>query len=535
MYRVLLVDDEEDVREGLVVEVDWEALDLRIVGLAENGREALEMAERVEPDIVVTDISMPFMNGLELAQRLRKRNPLVKVVILTGYDEFDYARQAISLSVDEYLLKPFSAGHLTELLTRLRAQMAAEVAEREDVQQLREHYHTSLPLLQADLMATLLHRQKSSTYIHSKAKQCGLDLTGERYGVSVLTLHMDEDAELKRFAALNIATEVWAEHSAGHAFMHQETIVLLYVDRWGGTDGAKRQQKALENVMRSINHYLRIPATVGSGQIVNTLADVNHAYEDAMLALDYRLVPGTDSIIYIADVERQTAGKLRFDELKQQTLTRCLKAGTQAELEEGLEIIFREITVEHSRSDIQLYLIEVLTTVWKAAQASGEEMEDIFGAGFQLYADLFRLPGLAEAQRKVREVCLLVQHRIASGRQHVYKDIVEQALVFTKEHYADPDLSIQKVCGHLHISSGYFCGIFKKEVQLTFLQYLMQIRMEAARELLRSTELKSFQIAEQVGFAEPNYFSFCFKKHIGVSPKEYRKQASLAASEGSIR
>ncbi|SDL18891.1 two-component system, response regulator YesN [Paenibacillus sp. OK060] len=539
MYRVLLVDDEEDVREGLVVEVDWEALDLRIVGLAENGREALEMAERVEPDIVVTDISMPFMDGLELARRLRERNPLVKVVILTGYDEFDYARQAVSLSVDEYLLKPFSAGHLTELLTRLRAQMAAEVAEREDVQQLRDHYYTSLPLLQADLMATLLHRQKSPEYIHGKAKQCGLDLHGDRYGVSVLTLHMDgdqsEDAELKQFAALNIAAEVWTEHGAGHAFMHQETIVLLYVDRWGGEDGEKRQQQALENVMRSINHYLRIPATVGSGSIVNTLAGVKHAYEDALLALDYRLVPGTDPLIYIADVERQTAGKLRFDELKQQTLTRCLKAGTQAELVDALEIIFREITVEHGRSDIQLYLIEVLTNVWKAAQASGEAMEDIFGAGFQLYADLFRLPGLSEAQGKVHEVCLLVQHRIASGRQHVYKDIVEQALSFTKEHYADPDLSIQKVCGHLHISSGYFCGIFKKEVQLTFLQYLMQIRMEAAKELLRSTEMKSFEIAGQVGFAEPNYFSFCFKKHIGVSPKEYRKQTALTASEGTSR
>lgn len=539
MYRVLLVDDEEDVREGLVVEVDWEALDLRIVGLAENGREALEMAERVEPDIVVTDISMPFMDGLELARRLRERNPLVKVVILTGYDEFDYARQAVSLSVDEYLLKPFSAGHLTELLTRLRAQMSAEVAEREDVQQLRDHYYTSLPLLQADLMATLLHRQKSPQYIHGKAKQCGLDLHGERYGVSVLTLHMDgdqsADAELKQFAALNIAAEVWTEHGAGHAFMHQETIVLLYVDRWGGEDGEKRQQQALENVMRSINHYLRIPATVGSGSIVNTLAGVKHAYEDALLALDYRLVPGTDPLIYIADVERQTAGKLRFDELKQQTLTRCLKAGTQAELEDALEIIFREITVEHGRSDIQLYLIEVLTNVWKAAQASGEAMEDIFGAGFQLYADLFRLPGLSEAQGKVSEVCLLVQHRIASGRQHVYKDIVEQALSFTKEHYADPDLSIQKVCGHLHISSGYFCGIFKKEVQLTFLQYLMQIRMEAAKELLRSTEMKSFEIAGQVGFAEPNYFSFCFKKHIGVSPKEYRKQTALTASEGTSR
>lgn len=574
MYRVLLVDDEEDVREGLVIEVDWEALDLRIVGLAENGREALEMAERVEPDIVVTDISMPFMDGLELARRLRERNPLVKVVILTGYDEFDYARQAVSLSVDEYLLKPFSAGHLTELLTRLRAQMASEVAEREDVRQLRDHYYTSLPLVQADLMATLLHRQKSPAYIRDKAKQCGLDLYGERYGVSVLTLHMEgdgkknghqggvntqesvradnvsekkgnygsggslrhsEDAELKQFAALNIAEEVWKEHGAGHAFMHQEAIVLLFIDRWGQGEGEKRQQHALENVIRSINHYLRIPATVGSGSMVDTLSDVKHAYEDALLALDYRLVPGTDSLIYIADVERQTAGKLRFDELKQQTLTRTLKAGTRMELEDALDIIFREITVEHGRGDIQLYLIEVLTTVWKAAQASGEDMEDIFGSGFQLYADMFRLPGLSEAQDKVREVCVLVQHRIASGRQHVYKDIVEQALRFTKEHYADPDLSIQKVCGYLHISSGYFCGIFKKEVQLTFLQYLMQIRMEAAKELLRSTELKSFEIAERVGFAEPNYFSFCFKKHIGVSPKEYRKQFVLTTREGAER
>ena len=538
MYRVLLVDDEEDVREGLVVEVDWEALDLRIVGLAENGREALEMAERVEPDVVITDISMPFMDGLELARRLRERNPLVKLVILTGYDEFDYARQAVSLSVDEYLLKPFSAAHLTELLTRLRAQMEAEITEREDVQQLREHYRTSLPLLQADLIATLLHRQKSSAYILSRASQCGLELTGRRYGVSILTLHPSEDPELKLFAALNIAAEVWAEHKAGHAFLHQETVVLLYVEPLKSLEGTQveaenLQQQVLENVIRSIRQYLRVPVTIGSSRLVDSLPEVKHAYEDALLALDYRLVPGTDSLIYIADVERQAAGKLRFDELKQQTLTRCLKAGTQTELEQGLQIIFREITVEHGRSDIQLYLIEVLTTVWKAAQASGEDMEDIFGAGFQLYTDLFRLPGLSEAQQKVREVCLLVQQRISSGRQHVYKDIVEQALAFTKKHYADPDLSIQKVCAHLHISSGYFCSIFKKEVQLTFLQYLMQIRMDEARELLRSTELKSFQIAEKVGFAEPNYFSFCFKKNIGVSPKEYRKQAAVAP-KGSL-
>lgn len=267
MYRVLLVDDEEDVREGLVLEIDWEALGLRIVGLAENGREALELAERVEPDIVITDISMPFMNGLELAHELRRHNPLIKLVILTGYDEFDYARQAVSLSVDEYLLKPFSAGHLTELLTRLRSQMAADVAERENLRKLKEYYHNSLPLLQSNFLASLLYRQRSEDYVHDKARQLDLDLTGFRYSISVLTLHKNEtdrrsgqtgeeaddtaivlwkDAELKQFAALNIASEVWNEFGAGYVFWHQDMIVLLFIDRDGLNERELERQEALD-------------------------------------------------------------------------------------------------------------------------------------------------------------------------------------------------------------------------------------------------------------------------------------------------
>lgn len=552
MYRVLLVDDEEDVREGLVLEIDWEALGLRIVGLAENGREALELAERVEPDIVITDISMPFMNGLELAHELRRHNPLIKLVILTGYDEFDYARQAVSLSVDEYLLKPFSAGHLTELLTRLRSQMAADVAERENLRKLKEYYHNSLPLLQSNFLASLLYRQRSEDYVHDKARQLDLDLTGFRYSISVLTLHKNEtdrrsgqtgeeaddtaivlwkDAELKQFAALNIASEVWNEFGAGYVFWHQDMIVLLFIDRDGLNERELERQEALDRVLRSMNHYLRLAVTIGAGSLVDSLGLLTHSYTDAMLALDYRLVPGTDRLIYIDEVERRAGGQLRFDELKQQMLTRCLKAGTEDELEEALDTIFAEVTRQHGSHDIQLYLIEVVTTVWKATLSSGEELEELFGAGFQVYAELLKLAGLEEAKRRLRDICQLVQRRIASGRQHAYRDMIDQALQYTKAHYRDPELSIQKVCSHLHISQGYFCSIFKKEVQLTFLQYLMQLRMEEAKRLLRSTGLKSFEIAAEVGFAEPNYFSFCFKKQVGVSPKEYRKQAERAEGE----
>lgn len=185
MYKVLLVDDEADVREGLVQEIQWGACGFTIEGTAENGREAMELAERLEPDVVITDISMPFQDGLQLASWLREFQPLCKIVILTGYDEFDYARQAITLSVDEYLLKPFSAESFTELLGKIKDKIDMEVTEREDVRQLKEHYRTSLPLLRESFLASLLTRKLPRSIIEEKTRNYGLSLNG---GVTWLPL-----------------------------------------------------------------------------------------------------------------------------------------------------------------------------------------------------------------------------------------------------------------------------------------------------------------------------------------------------------
>ena len=140
-----------------------------------------------------------------------------------------------------------------------------------------------------------------------------------------------------------------------------------------------------------------------------------------------------------------------------------------------------------------------------------------------------KLNSLQETRAWFGEMCARVRSRIASQRQHTYKQIVEDAISYTKSHFHESDLSIAKVCGQLHISAGYFSGLFKKELKLTFGAYLLQLRMEAAKELLRTTELKAFEIADKVGFADPNYFSLSFKKYAGVSAKEYR--SGLAEQE----
>ncbi|MCM3749896.1 response regulator [Paenibacillus pasadenensis] len=546
MYRVLLADDEADVREGLLTEIDWEACGFSVAGTAENGLEALELAERLLPDVVLTDIRMPFIDGLELVKRLQTELPLARTVILTGYDEFDYARQAVSLNVDEYLLKPFTAASLTELLIGLKEKMDRERAEREDAHKLREHYRLSQPQLQAQFLSSLLYRQYDKDQIRSRADQYGLSLDGEGCSVSVVrldspdgelaqgaertdeaassgSLSRSSDVELRLFAVFNVAEEIWANRKERLAFLHQDNIVLM--DFGVGEDGwRERCQATLEHLARSVGFYLRMDVTIGTGLPKANLSGIKEAYEEALLALDYRLVPGMDRLIFLQDLERRQSAPLRFDELKEQSLSRCLKVGTAEELSELLGTIFGEIGEGHSYSAIQLYLMEVLTSVCRTAQSAEVELEELLGTGAGPYAELARQNGFAEARRWLEKLCSDLMTRIAGTRQHAYKDLVEEAIRFTRSRLHDPDLSIPVVCSHLHISTGYFCSLFKREVKLTFLQYVMQLRMELAQELLRTTELKAFEIAERIGFSEPNYFSFCFKKHTGATPKEYRSR-----------
>jgi two-component system response regulator YesN len=542
LYKVLLVDDEADVREGLVQEIHWGACGFTIEGTAENGREAMELAERLEPDVVITDISMPFQDGLQLAAWLREHQPLCKIVILTGYDEFDYARQAITLRVDEYLLKPFSADSFMELLHKIKDKIDREVAEREDVRQLKEHYRTSLPLLRESFLASLLTRKLPRTIIEEKTRNYGLPSNGACYLASVLALYPaaedkektsssslrhSGDLDLMLHAMLNIAKELMDPLSYGSAFIYQDSIVLLTTnDGREGEAWFNDLQVTLDRLLKSVLHYLKLSVTIGVGSKVRHLSDLKHSYQDALLALDYRLILGAEKVIFIDDVESPRQEGVRLDELMEQALIRNLKLGTAEELSEAISHIFDElIGASCTIHEVQVYLLEVVTSILRTAKESGIEMEELFGAGFQLHAEIFKFSGLEEAKVWLLDISLTIRKHISSSRQHSYKDIVEKALQYTREHYVDPELSLQKLCMQLHISTGYFSGVFKKEIKMTYVQYLMQLRMETAKELLRSSDLKAFEIAERVGYADPNYFSFCFKKQVGISPKEYRAQA----------
>ncbi|WP_138754595.1 response regulator [Paenibacillus sinopodophylli] len=542
MYKLLLVDDEPEVTEGLMIEIDWEACGFTEVRTASNGKEAMELFEKMEPDVLMTDISMPYMNGLELSEWARKAYPITRIVILSGHDEFEYAKQAIHLQVEAYVLKPFSAEQLTDAVVEVARRMDEEREQRSNIELLVEHYRTSLPIVREKFLSSLITRKQPYRDIAAKAEKYGMQLEGEAYVVSIIAVNHSDiqdvqndskpsvslasstDLDLKLFSVSNIASEIWARHGLGKVFIHQDHVVLFTVSPHADqTLMMEDTQAALKEILQSIERFLRFPVMIGVGTYTEALDQLKYAYDSAMVALDYRRIVGSNIIICIDDMENRVHEKLLFDEWKEQQLISAVKLGTEKELEEVVDALFDEIArVQAPVHEYQHYLLEMVTAIIKLTKVLDTDSDDIIGGGWGILNQYQKLNSPQETKVWFGEMCARVRRSIASRRQHTYKQIVEDAISYTKSHYHESELSIAKVCGQLHISAGYFSGLFKKELKLTFGAYLLQLRMEAAKELLRTTELKAFEIAEKVGFADANYFSLSFKKYAGVSAKEYR-------------
>ncbi|MDR0270690.1 response regulator [Paenibacillus sp.] len=552
MYKLLLVEDEEDVRDGLVEEIDWTSHGFQVVDTAENGREAAEIFEKHIPDVVVTDIQMPFMDGLQLAGWIREHYSATKIIILTGFDEFEYAQKAIKLQIDEYVLKPFSSQELLEVLLKVKRQMDEESAEKENIHVLMEHYRKSIPVLRELFLSQLVSRSMSSDEIRDKSSSYEVELEGQSFMASVLrtdyvhnhlamqkdgeqtgsssSLKDSEDRYLQLFAVLNIAEEICRRLEGFRVFVHLEDCVLLStLQEQDQSIAAQKTISVLEEIRMNVHKYLKLTMTIGAGTVCGNPSELHQSYEKAMQALDYRLILGNDRVIWIGDVETEKCESLNFDELQEQSLIRCIKLGTSEELEGILANLFSGMPIAQlSVQDCQVYLMEILTCTMKVAKEFNVELEELFGAGAHPYAEIYKYNNIQEVKQWMSAICLHLMNSIAQGRQSGYNQLVENAKEYIRLHYRDIDISINKVCKHLHISTGYFSSIFKKEVKMTFVNYLMHIRMEAAKEKLRLTDLKTFEIAEAIGFSDPNYFSFCFRKKFGISPKEYRNGAGGA-------
>ena len=306
LYRIILVDDEEEVRKSIIKKINWQAAGFKVVGDAENGQEALEKIELLEPDVVLTDIKMPYMDGLTLAGKIREKYPSIKMVIFSGFDDFEYAKQAIKFNVIEYILKPVNVEELTAILLKIKSNLDEEIAQRRDVNLLRENYRQSLPIIREHFLNDLIRRPVPHKEAEEKLRQYALDILGaKKWVVAAIDI---EHGEINREDGLSFHKEkdlipisilqMLKEMLRGSfrillftASMEGKQVLIAAIDETNSQTGFIT---VMGDVCKEIKRVLEVPITVGIGKGCTSLMDISVSYQSAVDALGYTCTPSAE-------------------------------------------------------------------------------------------------------------------------------------------------------------------------------------------------------------------------------------------------
>ncbi|MCI8809861.1 MAG: response regulator transcription factor [Oscillibacter sp.] len=521
-YRVLLADDEEEIRTGISRKIDWNALGFTLVAEAANGEEALELAEQLRPDVVLTDIKMPFMDGLELCRRLRQFLPGAGLVVFSGFDDFEYARQAVGMGVFEYILKPITAPELSEVLTRLRQKLDTQRLERRDMEVLRRRYEESLPVLRELFYTRLLSGQLSPEQVRERAARYEIELPDGLWTAALVHVDALGRDELLLLSVQSFLSEHFSLDGAQARVVLYGDMAALLV-RLSGVDRLYPLLDELERLSWLSQSYLGVSLTTGVGLPCQGPEELCRSIEGARSALDYRVLMGGSRVIYIGDLEPKATATLSFEEEDQRALSSAIKLGTPEQVKSVVQVLIERIPQAGlALSQGHLFLLELVTCLLRLTRSAGVPVKDVFGEGFSGAVSISDFSSLEELGRWIETRCLRLHELLGRQRSDFTWGLIERAKDYIAGHYADEQLSVESLCSHIHLSPAYFSTLFKRETGISFTAYVTQVRMEEAVRLLRETDEKTYRIAEQTGYSDPNYFSYVFKKRYGVSPSKFR-------------
>lgn len=524
LYHIMVVDDEAEVRQGIANKIDWNALGFEIVADAENGRDALEKAENLDLDVVLTDIKMPFMDGLQFGAELARRKPAVKLIICSGFDTFEYAQEAIKLNVVEYVLKPINAEELSGVLRRVKETLDKDLAQRRNIDQLTQAYQRSLPLMRDKFLHDLLRAPMDPAEIRALSERHALTVReGKQKLVAVCNVDVRPDRppaiapELVSVSVRQMLDDALRGRCKREIFPSVTSVIVMTA--WD-KDAVEELMSLLTEVCEEANRIFNVSVTAGLSRPKEKLEELYLAYAEARAAVEYKVLTGTGKSIYIGDMERTGAVGEEYDPRKDQKLLSAIKFGSREQIAAQVELLLDEGGDAWST---QARLMAGLGALIPIIQRYGLDECEMLGVREDWLALLKENTPRQDMREWLQGVCLRMSGRLNQERMSTAKRLVEEAESYIHDHYKDSALTVEQLCQRLHISQSYFSTIFKQETGMSCVQYLTDVRMEKAVELLRTTDEKTYLVAEKVGYDEPNYFSYVFKKKFGVSPSQYRK------------
>ncbi|WP_373218578.1 response regulator [Ruminococcus sp. 5_1_39BFAA] len=537
MLKVFLVEDEAIIRRGIKNNIPWEKEGFEFAGEASDGELAYPMIKKIKPDIVITDIKMPFMDGLELASIIRKEMPNTKIIILSGYNEFDYAKRAISIGVTDYQLKPISSDKLLETVKRVGEIIREEQAQKKLLEEYKRENQENLELDKAKLFYALADNSLSTAEILEWGRQLGLDLTASFYTVILLKIISSSVGNTYQEHLVEMESKV-------EEFLeHQECI--YYFKRWG--EGwfllvRSEDEDEFSDLIQGLKEYLdslfahdkkeSLRYFGGIGNTVQRLGDVRQSFLSANRLFAARFFMEPNQIITADELHRIEASQKENEDLKdinisnmdRKLLEDFLKVGDVEEAGPFLDTYFEKIGVGSYSSLMfrQYLMVDMFFCVSKFLEgldSGAQELMDKFGDVEEIKMRIHSTEQMVQYMKELFTAAMKLRDSLSQDK---YSRLLEEAQKYVKQNYSSNEISLNMVASHVGISPSYFSTIFRQEIGSTFTEYLTEIRMEKARELLRCTSKKTAEIAYDVGYKDAHYFSYIFKKTQGLTPKDYR-------------
>lgn len=531
LYRIMLVDDEEEVRTSMIKKMKWDEAGFVVVGDAENGRDALDKIEIYEPDVILTDIKMPYLDGLELARQVKENYPSIRIVVFSGFDDFEYAKQAIQCNVTEYILKPVNGEELTTILIRIRDSLNKEMEEKRSIETLRESYKKNLPLLKEHFFLDVVHGKMDGGTIALKLQEYELqNLMGNSLVVACTEISLEQEKlnmsnQYKEQAYLTLSVERCLEEKLSgvyeYALFHSGGRIHMII--------ALEEAQSLSHLMVLLNHACKeckrihgLDVTIGLGEAYSQLERVERSYKEAKAALGYQKIMGKGITIYIKDMEPLNHRK-PMEYLDDKDLIAAIKFGSKEDIFRCIGGTFIKIhELKLHTIEYQLYIVNFVHMIVKLLNDTGIDTLSIFDNTVDLNELITSLQDSNDLESWLLQVCNKISAHIGIDRENATQNMINSAKLLIEKHYSDPLLSVEVLCQHLHITPTYFSTIFKKETGQSYVSYLTRLRMEKAKEFIELSNEKTYVIARKVGYEDPNYFSYVFKKQFGVSPSRYR-------------
>lgn len=520
-YHVFLAEDKAMIRCNIRENSIWKNSEFQLCGDAANGEEALEKIRSLPVDILITDIRMPFMDGLKLSAILKEERPDIRIIILSGYSEFDYAKKAIQLGVTEYLMKPITPSSLLKSLQNAAAMIDKDRNIRQSLDQLDGILERKRELPIRKYLCGLCSGLMPKELILAEAKNLNLSFHASCYIGTVVDLSCyagNDDFFLDITGELSPLLE--SPDSTLYFMENDSNLCLIFI----GSDQLTLEQMVERTCYKLKDYFKR--CIISIGESCHSITALWKSFFSAHAALSARQLTYSGEIIKASHSYEMNSDSIKYPDIQKELILNLLKFGSVEDISPTIGKLKESLSLTKISGIYFMYMwVELCLTVKNFLSEFSQQLPVVFDQ--YAYSIIFPTSGPVHMDFFLDTVAKLLTHALQyrnEYRDNRYGDIIEEAKLYIATHFSSPSLSLTEVAASLNISPAYFSSIFSHETGETFIEYLTTVRIDRARELLKNSTLRITDIAFEVGYHSTNHFGKMFKRVVKVSPREYRNQ-----------